>query len=215
MAHMRIVVVGGGGHASDVVGLVEDLRVADPSCGIEVVGLLADHDVERRRFEGRGVGQIGRVDDIGTVDASHYILAVEWPADRRALHDRVAESGLEAATLVHPSAVVGTGVTIGAGSVVFAGARLSPMVSVGTHAVVSNLSVVGYSAVIGDFATVMPAGVVSGDTVLGEGCTIGTNATVIEGVKIGDRAILGAGAVAVAYVPPGVTAVGVPATWKK
>lgn len=216
MSNTRIVVVGGGGHASDVLGVIEDLQAAGgPSGQLEVVGLVHDGDIDASRFAGRGVSQVGQVDDLASLDATAYVLAVEWPADRRALFERVAGSGLEPATLIHPTATVGAGVELGAGTVVFAGAHVSPMVHVGVHGSLSNLSVVGYGATLGDFVSVMPAGVVSGDTILGDGCTIGTNATVIEGVKVGDSVILGAGAVAVAYIPPGVTAIGVPATWKK
>lgn len=212
---VRIVLVGGGGHASDVVGLIEDLREADQATAVELVGLVNDGAIDERRFEGRGVQQAGGIDDVASLDATHYVIALEYPPDRQAAHERLAGSGLEPATLVHPSASIGAGVTIGAGTVVFAGARISPMVTVGAHCVVSNLSVLGYSAVLGDFVSVMPAGVVSGDTHLGDGCTIGTNATVIEGVSIGERTVLGAGAVAVAFVPPDVTAIGVPARWKR
>jgi sugar O-acyltransferase (sialic acid O-acetyltransferase NeuD family) len=214
MTTTRIVVVGGGGHASDVLGVVEDLRIRDPGCGIEVVGLVHDTEVDRHRFEGRGVEQVGGLDDIATVGATHYVIAVEYPDARKAVHDRIAGCGLGAATLVHPAATVGTGVELGEGTVVFAGARISPRCRIGAHCVISNLAVIGYSAVLADFVSVMPAGVISGDAVLGEGTTIGTNACVIEGVKVGEWSTLGAGAVAVAFVPPRVTAIGVPAKWK-
>jgi sugar O-acyltransferase (sialic acid O-acetyltransferase NeuD family) len=210
----RMVVVGGGGHASDVLGVLEDLAAQGSGSDWDVAGLVHDGEIDGRRFEGRGVRQIGQLDDLASIDASHYVIALEYPTDRKAVHDRIAGCGLESATLIHPAASVGAGVTFGEGSVVFAGARVSPMVRAGAHVVLSNLSVVGYSAVLGDFVSVMPAGVVSGDVTLGDGATIGTTASVIEGVKVGEWAILGAGAVAVAYVPPRVTAIGVPATWK-
>ena len=43
------------------------------------------------------------------------------------------------------------------------------------------------------------------------GVHIGTGASVVPGVTIGRRSIVGAGAVVVDDLPPGVTAVGVPA----
>ncbi|WP_448789145.1 serine O-acetyltransferase [Bacteroides graminisolvens] len=47
--------------------------------------------------------------------------------------------------------------------------------------------------------------------IIGENCYIGAKATIIGCVTIGDNAKIGAGAVAVKDVPPGATAVGVPA----
>lgn len=223
---MRIVLVGGGGHASDVLGVIEDLNDAGGLDGslISVAGILDDAEVDVTRFAGRSVHQVGALGDLAGIDATHYVLAVGWPKSRRAIHDRLglggpadAADGIDPATgptpatLVHPTATVGRGVTIGAGAVVMAGVHLSPMSSVGRHACLSNHAVLGHDSVVGDFAGLMPASVVSGGAVVGEGCLVGTNATVVEGISLGPWSTLGAGGVAVRDVEDGTVVVGVPA----
>lgn len=210
---IRVVLVGGGGHASDVLGVIEDLQDA---CGIdgeriEVAGILDDGEVDPTRFEGRSVAQIGDVADLATVDATHYVLAVGWPTTRRAVHERTLGAGPEPLALVHPTATVGRGVEVGAGTVVMAGVHLSPMARVGVHACLSNHVILGHDCLVGDFAGLMPGSVASGNTVIGEGCLVGTNATIVERVVLGDWCTLGAGGVAIADVAPGAVAVGVPA----
>ena len=214
---MRIVLVGGGGHASDVLGVIEDINDAGGLDGgpISVAGILDDIEIDGTRFAGRSVDQIGVVADLAGIDASHYVLAVGWPKTRRTIHARLgldaAAAGPQPATLVHPRATVGRGVIIGAGSVVMAGAHLSPMSGVGRHACVSNHAVLGHDSVVGDFAGLMPASVVSGGASVGEGCLLGTNATVLEGICLGSWSTVGAGAVAVADVDPDTVVVGAPA----
>jgi sugar O-acyltransferase (sialic acid O-acetyltransferase NeuD family) len=211
---MRIVLIGGGGHASDILGVIEDRNDAGGLDGepIDVVGILDDDAPSPRRFAGRGVTHLGPLSALASVDATHYVLAAGWPASRHALHQRISASHrLAAATLVHPTATVGRGVSLGEGTVVMAGVHLSPMVTVGRHACLSNHAVVGHDAVIGDYAGLMPGAITSGDTVIGEGCLVGANATIIEGRTLGPWAKVGAGAVATADVAGDATVVGVPA----
>jgi acetyltransferase EpsM len=70
---------------------------------------------------------------------------------------------------------------------------------------------VAHDCLVGDFCNLNPAATLCGNVQLGEGCSIGAGATVIEKVKIGAGTIVGAGAVVIRDLPPGVTAVGVPA----
>lgn len=202
---MRILLVGGGGHASDVLGVIEELRLDAE------VGLVADVEVDLGRFACRGVPQWGLISEIPNLGATHYVMGIGYSKPRRTVQQRVAQFGLPALTLVHPRAWVHPSATIGSGAVIMAGAIVSALAVVGRHACVHHNSVIGHDAELGDYVTVLPGASVSGDTHLEEACLIGSRAVVIEKRRVGAEAIVGAGAVVSRDVPRGRTVTGVPA----
>jgi sugar O-acyltransferase (sialic acid O-acetyltransferase NeuD family) len=203
----RLVLVGAGGHASDVLSAVEAINTV--SAAWDVVGLLADGPPERDRFGDRGVAHLGGLELLDGLDAT-YVLAVGWPATKRALLDRIPP-GARAAVLVHPTVEVGAGAEIGVGVVVLDGAHLSAHARIGDHALVSYLSSVGHDTVVGQLSSVMPGAHVAGDVHLGAEVTVGAGALVLQGLSVGDGATVGAGAVVTSDVAAGVTVVGAPA----
>jgi sugar O-acyltransferase (sialic acid O-acetyltransferase NeuD family) len=205
---LPLVLIGGGGHASDVLLAVEAVNIVRPT--YQVIGILDDHDVDPRRFAGRGVAHIGSVDDVVAVDAA-YVLCLGWPWTRHAVARRIGERGHPAPSIVHPSADVGTGVELGPGSVVLGHAHLSPFVRLGAHALVSYIASIGHDTTFGDHASVMPNAAVSGGVTGGDRVLVGTGAAVREGVRLGDDARIGAGAAVVDDVAAGFTVIGVPA----
>jgi sugar O-acyltransferase (sialic acid O-acetyltransferase NeuD family) len=203
---MRLVLLGGGGHASDVLAALEALSERVP-----VIGLVADVEVDMRRFHGRGARQIGTTTDLARIDASHYISCVGYPAGRRTLAELADAAGLQPFTVIHPRAWVPPTATVGCGCVVLANSCLSPLARLGDHVLIGQGAIVGHDCVVGSYASVMPGAAVSGDTTLGEGCVIGANSTVIEKRAVGEWATVGAGAVVSRDIPPHVIAKGVPA----
>jgi sugar O-acyltransferase (sialic acid O-acetyltransferase NeuD family) len=208
---MRIVLLGGGGHASDVLGALEALAAAAVTSSFEVVGFMADGEVNLSRFENRNIRHLGPLTELGAVKATHFVSCVGYPAGRKKLALLAHGQGLEPFTVVHPRAWMPPSARLGAGCVLLAGSTLSPQCRIGAHVHVGQGAVVGHDCRIGDFSSVMPAACISGDTSIGTECVIGANSTVIEGLSVGDRAVVGAGAVVTKNVPPSATAIGVPA----
>ena len=196
---LKIVFLGAGGHASDLLGVFEASGRAD-----EVIGLCDDGDANEARFRGKPI--LGTTDS--QTEATHFMAAVGWPAGRRAI---AAKTDLLPVTIVHPQAEVPDTVKVGEGSAIFANTSISPNARIGRHVYVAQGSSVGHDTVLGDYTSLMPCAVVSGDCMIGEGVTIGTNATVIEGLSVGDGATIGAGAVVVKDVAAGETVIGNPA----
>jgi len=174
---ISLVLVGGGGHASDVLQVVEAVNSVRPT--YDVTGILDDEDIDGRRFAGRGVKHIGSIDDVATVDAA-YVLCMGWPWVRHAVAQRLGDRGRPAAPIVHPSADVGVGVELGPGSVVFGHAHVSPLVRLGAHALVSYLASIGHDSLFGDCVSVMPNAAVSGGVTGGQRVLVGTGAVVRE-----------------------------------
>lgn len=208
MTLVRLVLVGGGGHASDVLQAVEAVNAVRLT--YQVAGILDDKDVDPRRFAGRGVAHIGPVEDVATIDAV-YVLCLGWPWTRHAVAGRIGERGQPAPPIVHPSADVGAGVELRPGSVVLGHAHVSPFVRFGVHGLVSYNASVGHDTTFGDHASVMPNAAVSGDVRAGDRVLVGSGAVVREGVCLGDDVKIGAGAAVVGDIVAGLTVVGVPA----
>jgi sugar O-acyltransferase (sialic acid O-acetyltransferase NeuD family) len=206
-----LVIVGAGGCAREVAWLVDDInRTGDR---FHVAGFLDRLGEAGRTI--RGVPVFDAETATSLPRGTLAIVAVGNPALKPRLVAEVEQLGLTFATLVHPSVRLDQSVRLGLGSIVCAGAILTLDIEVGAHVIINMGCTVGHDSVIGDFSTISPGCHVSGDTRIGKGVLIGAGATTIEHTTIGDGSTVGAGAVVTRDLPPGVTAVGIPARARK
>lgn len=188
-----IMLLGGGGHASDVLGLIERINLQQPTW--RVVGIADDSPVPKLgRFENRGIAFLGSIDKALAMFDVPFLATVGFPRGRRIVAERAERAGLQPATLVDPRAIVAPHVEIGQGSVVLGGSYLSSLVCIGRHAYVSASVVVGHDSIIGDYSSLMPGSVICGDVQIGSDVLIGASATVIQGGRVGNGASVAAGA---------------------
>ncbi len=68
---------------------------------------------------------------------------------------------------MHPSVTMGAEVTVGAGSVLCAGARITTNIVLGRHVHVNLNATIGHDTVVGDYVSLNPLASISGDCVLG------------------------------------------------
>jgi acetyltransferase EpsM len=203
----RVAIWGASGHALVVADI---LRLE----GREVAGFIDDVAAERRgqRFAGAQVlGGRECLDSLRSDGVHAVLIAVGDCAARLRLADVVRQHGLELARAVHPRAVVAADVTLGAGTVVCAGAIVNPGSSVGENAILNTGATVDHECIIAEGAHVGPGAHLGGRVRVGRGAWIGIGATISDRVVIGAESIVGAGAVVLNDVPRRVVAFGVPA----
>lgn len=202
-----LVIVGAGGHGRETLDIAEACNAVTPT--YEVLGFCADA-FDPALVERRGVPVLGAVDALRSVDAT-YVIGIGTSETRRDLDAVITSYGREATVLAHPLSSQGSDLRIAPGVLLAAGARVTTNVTLGRHTHLNVDAVVSHDCVVGDYVTLSPGVLVNGTVTLGDGVFLGTGAVVLPGRTIGAWARIGAGAVVTRDVPPGRTAVGVPA----
>ncbi len=144
-------------------------------------------------------------------DGTHVVCAVGDPQAKARVVERLRSRHFPFASLIHPSVHRSPSVQVGEGSVIMPGAALTVDIRLGDHVLVSPGCTVGHDTVVGHGASLMPGVHLAGRVNVGERVFLGMGAVVISGVTVGADVTVGAGAAVIRDLPPGVTAVGVPA----
>jgi acetyltransferase EpsM len=145
------------------------------------------------------------------VDGHGFIIACGSNALRRSTTDRLDQLGAALLAVVHPAAIVSPSATIGAGAMLLAGSIIGPSARIGRGCIVNHAASVDHDCVVGDHANICPGARIGGTALIGNDVFVGLNAAILPGLRVGDGAIVGAGAIVTADVAPGTTVAGIPA----
>lgn len=209
----RLVILGAGGFGREVLDVIEAINeggAASEAQHFEVLGFLDDGHPESATLAPYDVKHLGSTAELGAMPRDvGFVVGIGNPTLRRRLVEEHADRSQPA--LVHPSVTMGRAVTVGSGSVVCAGVRLTTNITIGRHVHLNLNSTVGHDARVHDYVTVSPLVAISGFVTLESEVMIGTGVTLNPGVTVGVGSAIGSGAAVLRDVPSGVTAVGVPA----
>lgn len=203
----RLVIWGAGQHALVVAEIVR-LRGE-----YELVGWLDNVNVDRHGSVYAGLPilggreQLDRLHDRGVDDIAFAVGRCEA---RLKLAELATGHGYRMPALIHPRASVGTGVPIGEGTVLKAGAIIDVGVTVGAHVMLGHSSV-AHGSVLEDGVLMAGGCSIAGRVRIGRGTLVGTGVAVRDRVHIGRGCLIGAGAVVVHDIPDGFVAYGSPA----
>jgi sugar O-acyltransferase (sialic acid O-acetyltransferase NeuD family) len=205
----RLLIIGAGSQARYVI---ETVRAGNSRLIIGLIDTFENRDYWGRRIDGVEVlgGSIA-LEAIEPAADLGVVLAIANATRKEEFADRLTTRGHQFVSIVHPRAVLASDVTIGAGTIINAGAVIERGSRIGTHVIIHAGCVIEHDNVIEDFANIAPGVVTAGRVVIGKGATVYTGARIIPDVVVGARAIVGAGAVVIRSVAPETTVVGVPA----
>jgi sugar O-acyltransferase (sialic acid O-acetyltransferase NeuD family) len=201
------VILGAGGHARSLLGLLE-------ACALTVAGCIAPAAPpagwpngcpwlgDDAALCGFDPAQVALVNGLGSTGPTET---------RQRVFEAARARGFGFPALVHPSAILARDVTLAVGTQVLAGAILQAGVKVAENTLLNTGCIVDHDCYIGPHVHLAPGVTVSGGVRIGAGAHLGTAATIIQGLRIGAEAVVGAGAVVTKDVPPGATVIGNPA----
>jgi UDP-perosamine 4-acetyltransferase len=185
----EIVVVGGGGHAKVLIGVLK-------KSGFNVIGYL---DLEDRGTI-MGIRYYGTDKALTEIRIRHPhctaaigVGNVDISVQRREIRDQLVSHGYSLPAIVSPDAIVNESTTLGEGTVVFDGVVVNPGARIGQCVILNTNSTVEHDCILGDFVHIAPGAILSGEVVIGDGSMIGAGASVIQGRKVGKDCMIGAG----------------------
>lgn len=196
----NVVIIGAGGHAKVIADIVK-------KSGDNLLGFLDDSKLTGEEFFDAFV--LGTVDSYSEYPDAEFIIAIGNNSVREEISEKMPSVSFY--TAIHPTAVIGEGVEIGAGTCVMANAVVNPDAVIGKHCIVNTASVIEHDNKISDFCHISPTAALAGTVTVGQRTHIGIGAKVKNNIDICSDVVVGAGGVVVKNITEAGTYVGVPA----
>ena len=201
----EIVILGAGGHAKVVhecilaEGRAKPIAFTDTSgqLGLTMFGLPIVAEGFLHTEEGRRA--------LFIIGFGGNLMA------RKAAFEFLTGSGRSAHTVIHPSAILSSSVSIGEGTVVFPRVIVNPDTKIGLNVILNSGCIVEHDCVVGDHTHIAPGAILTGGVAIGECTLVGAGSVVLPGCRVGSNSIVGSGAVVTRDIGDGVVAVGNPA----
>ena len=198
----KLIIIGASGHGK---------VVADIAIKMNKWQSIAFFDDDESIKTSMGLEVIGKTADAFTYkDEADFFVAIGSNATREKIQEKLIEQGLSVVSLIHPSAVIGTDVEIGIGSVVMAGVVVNSSSRIGKGCIVNTSSSLDHDNVIKDYVHISPGVMTAGSVEIGKSTWLGIGSVVSNNVNICSGCKLGAGAVVVKDITEPGTYVGVP-----
>lgn len=198
-----LIIIGAGGHGK----VVADIAIKMNKW--KSIVFLDDNDSVK---DCMGLKVLGRIADAAKYkEVAQFVVAIGNNIIREQVQERLESLGVEIISLVHPSAVIGTDVLIGIGTVVMPGAIINSSSKIGKGCIINTGCTIDHDNIIEDYVHISPGVNLAGTVKICKGSWIGIGSVVSNNVKITSGCTIGAGAVVVKDITePGIY-VGIPA----
>ena len=188
----NIVIIGASGHAKVVIDIIERENKYN------IVGLIDAN--KPRDFKIFQYSILGREKELPkvmkTFNFKAGIIAIGDNWTRQLVYNKIKDivPDFEFVSAVHPNAIIGRNVNIGAGTVIMPGAIVNANTKIDEFCILNTKSSMDHDGHLHQFTSLAPDATVGGNVVIGDYSAICLGARVIQDITIGKHAIIGAAA---------------------
>jgi len=193
-----VIILGAGGHACVLIELLKSLRRT-------ILGIVApDKSLLMNYPDIPYLGGDEYIDHCSPADVKLVngigAISAQKNQVRHLIYQRFKAKGFGFDTLIHPSAVIASTVTVGEGTQLMARTVIQPNVIIGANTIINTGACIDHDCKLGDAVHVAPGAVLSGGVSVGDYAFIGVGAAVIQGITISSHAMVRAGRTVVKHV---------------
>lgn len=198
----KLIIIGASGHGK---------VIADTAIKMNKWQSIAFLDDDESIKTSMGLEVIGKTADAFTYkDEADFFVAIGNNATREKVQEKLIEEGLNVVSLIHPSAVIGTDVEIGIGTVLMVAVVINSSSRIGKGCIINTSSSLDHDNIIEDYVHISPGVRTAGSVVIGKSTWLGIGSVISNNVNICSGCKVGAGAVVVKDITEPGTYVGVP-----
>ncbi|WP_377892032.1 acetyltransferase [Alkalihalobacillus sp. R86527] len=184
----RLIIIGASGH-----GRV----IADIALKMNKWKEIAFLDDEKGKSS-LGFDVIGKSKDFKNyIDNSEIIVGIGNNEVRQKIQSELEVLGASIPVLIHPNAVIGEEVEVGAGTVVMAGVVINCSTRIGRGCIINTSASVDHDNFIEDFVHVSPGVRLAGTVKIGRGTWLGIGSVVSNNIRVVKDCKIGAGSVVI------------------
>lgn len=198
----KLLIIGASGHGKVIVDIALKMNKW------QVVAFLDDDENIKSTMN---IDVIGKSSDTFKYIQDYDIfVGIGNNSTRERIQENLEKLGASIPVLIHPDAIVGEQVEIGAGTVIMAGVIINCCTKIGKGCIVNTGATIDHDNIIEDYVHISPGVNLAGAVRVGKGTWIGIGSVVSNNVKITNDCRIGAGAVVVKDINEVGTYIGVP-----
>ena len=183
----KVIIIGASGHARVIADIIK-------KSNDEIVGFLDDNaEIQGKTiFDGKIVLGDTSEEFVRKYADCYFIIGIGNNRVRKIISKKYPN--IKWYTAIHPSAIIGSNVEIGEGSVLMGGTVINTETKIGKHCIINTCASLDHDNILENFVHISPGAHLAGTVKVMEGTWICAGVTVINNVTIGKNNVIGAGA---------------------
>ena len=186
-----VIILGTGGHAKVVT---DALKLS----GRKIVGFITlDMVIDSYFCDEKILGNDSEISKYlpSEIELINGVGALPDKSLRCELADKMRKQGYSFATVIHPSAVIASDVTLEEGVQIMAGTVIQAGTKIGKDSIINTGTLIDHDCKIYENCQISPGVVLSGGVIVEKNSYIGTGAKIIQYITLKEECVVAAGAI--------------------